>query len=145
MKTILKTSLPDFVNYNGRRYTRAVTLDKEFLIAHPETCRIALESMGKVVIMVKVLARNLRGKNDLGGKPYQPSQFLFTAPKDSKGFFEVKIVKHTKLLTGNDYVDAFHKDMVGETILVKLTEHNGAYYECISGESILKSDCKIIH
>lgn len=84
MKTILRTSLPEQVKYNGRTYTRDTTLDKDFLINRKEHLRIALESTGKVVVLVKVLARNLRGKNDLGGKPYQPSQFLFTAPKQGE-------------------------------------------------------------
>lgn len=34
----------------------------------------------------------------------------------------------------------FHKDMIGQTILVRKTEHDGAYYECKTGESILKQD-----
>lgn len=57
-------------------------------------------------------------------------------------YFKVKIANHTQLLFGNTYVDAFHKDMVGKTIFVRKTEHNGAYYECKTGESILKADCK---
>ena len=59
-------------------------------------------------------------------------------------WFDVKITKHTKLLFGNKYEDAFHKDMVGETISVKEVDWASAYYEVKSGESILKTDCAII-
>lgn len=59
-------------------------------------------------------------------------------------YFKVKIIKHTQLLFGNTYVDAFHKDMVGDTILVRRTAHDGAYFECKTGESILKTDCKVL-
>lgn len=57
-------------------------------------------------------------------------------------YFKVKIQKHTKLLFGNNYVDAWHKDKIGKTILVKKTEWDGAYYEAKNGNSILKSDCE---
>ena len=59
-------------------------------------------------------------------------------------WFKVEIIKHTPLLFGNEYCDAFHKDMIGQNIVVRKTEWDGAYYECKTGESIIKSDCKII-
>jgi hypothetical protein len=59
-------------------------------------------------------------------------------------YFKIRIIKHTPLLFGNKYVDAFHKNMIGKIKLVKRTEHDGAYFECKTGESILKRDCQII-
>lgn len=59
-------------------------------------------------------------------------------------YFKVRIVKHTPLLFGNNYHDAFHKDLVGKVILVRDTPHRGAYYECKTGESILKHDCQTL-
>jgi len=56
-------------------------------------------------------------------------------------FFKVRIAQHTPLLFGNKHEDMFHKNMVGKIILVRNTAHNGAYYECKTGESILKTDC----
>ena len=56
-------------------------------------------------------------------------------------YFKVKIVKHTPLLFQNKHEDCWHKDKVGQTILVKNTDWDGAYYEAKTGESILKSDC----
>lgn len=57
-------------------------------------------------------------------------------------YFKVKIEKHTPLTFGNRKVDVFHKDMVGQTILVKEANYEGSpFYECKTGESILKSDC----
>lgn len=59
-------------------------------------------------------------------------------------YFKIRIIKHTPLTFGNRYVDAFHKDLVGKVKLVRDTPHQGAYYECKTGESILKRDCKPI-
>lgn len=56
-------------------------------------------------------------------------------------YFKVKIIKHTQLLFGNKKEDMFHKDMIGQTISVRnSTDPNSTYYECETGESILKSD-----
>ena len=59
-------------------------------------------------------------------------------------YFKVRIIKHTPLIFGNKPVNAFHKDLVGKVILVRDTPHRGAYYECKTGESILKHDCQIL-
>lgn len=59
-------------------------------------------------------------------------------------YFKVNIVKHTKLLFDNNYEDCFHKDKVGDDIIVREVDWPSAYYECKTGESILKTDCEII-
>jgi len=55
-------------------------------------------------------------------------------------YFKVKIIKSTKLQFAWGKEHPFHRAMVGRIILVRKTEHNGAYLECKTGESILKSD-----
>jgi hypothetical protein len=67
MKTFNRTFLPDLIKYNGKDYIfngKAKT-DKS--------------------IRVLVLSRNLRGKTDLHGKPYQPHEFFFE-PTDLLNF-----------------------------------------------------------
>lgn len=59
-------------------------------------------------------------------------------------YFKIRIIKHTPLLFGNKHMDMFHKDLVGAVKLVKDTPHKGSFFECKTGESILKSDCKKI-
>lgn len=59
-------------------------------------------------------------------------------------YFKVKIIKHTKLLFGNKYEDCWHKSKIGETIIVRKTDWDGSYYETKNGESILKTDCRIV-
>lgn len=83
MKTFSRPFLPAAIEFKGRVYTRELELDKD-LIKYPEHLRIALEANGKVAVLVKVLAKNLRGKEDLHGKPYQPSTWIYTAPMQSK-------------------------------------------------------------
>lgn len=60
-------------------------------------------------------------------------------------YFYVKIIKHTPLLFGDNYHDMFHKNKIGTVILVRETPHEGVYYECKTGESILKTDCEKIN
>lgn len=60
------------------------------------------------------------------------------------GYFKVRIIKHSQILFGNTYVDGWHKDMVGRVIKVREVEWPSAYYEAMSGDSILKSDCERI-
>lgn len=62
-----RTSLPDSITRNGRRYI----LDRE------TSATIGSSSAPDHSIDVHVLARNLRGRLDLHGKPYQPSRYIF--------------------------------------------------------------------
>ncbi len=59
----------------------------------------------------------------------------------NKKYFKVKIVQHTPLLIQNSYVDVYHKNKIGNIILVREPQFTSAYYECKTGESILKTDC----
>ena len=57
-----------------------------------------------------------------------------------ENYFKVKITKHTQLLFCSTKCDMFHSEKVGDVILVKKTQHNGAFLECKTGDSILKTD-----
>lgn len=59
-------------------------------------------------------------------------------------YFKVKIVKHTPLLFGNTYENMWHVNSIGKTIKVKKTLHDGAYFECMDGSSILRYDCELL-
>ena len=60
-------------------------------------------------------------------------------------WFKVRIKQHTPLLFGSRYEDAFHKDKIGDVILVREASYEGSpYYECKTGESILKIDVEKI-
>ena len=55
-------------------------------------------------------------------------------------YFEVKIIKHTQLQFAHGKTDGWYVDSVGKTIRVREVMWPSAYYECESGDSILKSD-----
>jgi hypothetical protein len=59
-------------------------------------------------------------------------------------FFKVKIIKATPLLFESTYHAPFHEHMVGKVKLVRRTSWDGAYFECKTGESILKQDVQIV-
>ena len=63
MKTFYRTYLPDFINYNGKKY---IYFGSKNLNKKPDKA-----------IIVKVLSRNLRGKTDLHGLPYKPTEWYF--------------------------------------------------------------------
>lgn len=59
MKAFNKTFLPLQIKYNGQIYT----YNKD----------------GAKKILVKVLSRNLRGRTDLWGNPYKPTEHVYTS------------------------------------------------------------------
>jgi hypothetical protein len=76
MKTFNRTSLPEYVTYNGMCYkcdfkaSGAICGKKVF----------DLELLGlkyKKVVAVNVLSKNLKGKTDLYGQPYRPTTWIF--------------------------------------------------------------------
>lgn len=80
MKTFNKQALPKTVSYLGETYylnsgmSSAMSANK----TSPTHIAAELKKQGRKVLIVKVLHRNLRGKLDLHGKPYQPTEWLFT-------------------------------------------------------------------
>lgn len=41
--------------------------------------KMDLKALGYKLIRVEVLSRNLKGKTDLHGNPYKPTEWIFTA------------------------------------------------------------------
>lgn len=84
MKIFNKTNLPESIEYNGNTYVPDYELSRKYkgLIA-PEV---------KGIIAVHVLAKNLKGKTDLHGHPYEPTYWIYRqtftniTPKVSKEY-----------------------------------------------------------
>ena len=75
MKTFNRTSAPDTIKYNGREYHRARTTERRLLL----TGYCANHSIK--LIQVDVLHRNLKGRENLHGKPYEPVTFYYSSPQ----------------------------------------------------------------
>lgn len=85
MKLFYKCNLPDFVKYNSRIYRNNRELTNQ--VRDPFTFQIKHTGLsdslkGHKVILVHVLARNLRGKTDLHGNLYKGSTWVFTAQNE---------------------------------------------------------------
>ena len=80
MKTYNKTFLPDSITYNGEvfKLNSMISGGMNASRTNPKQVIEALKSTGKRGILVNVMSKNLKGKTDLHGKPYQPSKFIFT-------------------------------------------------------------------
>lgn len=63
----------EYTKYQGNKHTVSET---------PESTARRLEERGDKVLIVRVLARNLRGKEDLHGKLYKPSLHVFHRSTD---------------------------------------------------------------
>lgn len=74
MKQFTRTALTD-IKYNGVEYTPIYKpfLDKSERKMFIDTC----EAKGIKVISVLVLSKNLKGKRDLHGNYYKPSEWLY--------------------------------------------------------------------
>lgn len=73
MKTFNRGGLPITINYNKKTYV--INIDK----SHQHQSRKEFDKKG--CVLVKVLHRNLKGKNDLHGQPYKPSEWIFAVRK----------------------------------------------------------------
>lgn len=80
MKTFNRTTLVDKINYNGRVYTPNAPLSATFSANRRSLPNIldALNKGGQKAVLVQVLSKNLKGKTDLYGKPYQPTLWIYT-------------------------------------------------------------------
>lgn len=80
MKTFRRTSLPDEITYNGETYALNIKVSRltELSRSNPKTIIERLKRQGTKAILVKVLSNNLKGKTDLYGKPYEPTNWIFT-------------------------------------------------------------------
>lgn len=80
MKSFNKTSLPELVVYNGETFTLNTTISAGMALSGTslDSVQRAVKSTGKKCICVNVMSKNLKGKTDLHGKPYKPTQHIFT-------------------------------------------------------------------
>lgn len=80
MKQYNKTYLPETITYNGETYSINVEISGAMNANNTPVNTIAatLREQGRKAILVNVLSRNLRGKTDLHGNPYQPTKWIFT-------------------------------------------------------------------
>lgn len=80
MKTFRRTYRPEKIKYNGETYTPNATISGAMLASRtkPEAVAMAVRTTGKKAVLVEVLSRNLKGKTDLHGKPYEPTKHIYT-------------------------------------------------------------------
>lgn len=85
MKLFNRTSLPESIKYNGRIYTKHTDFSTIGLQVRE------LELKGYTCIKVKVLSRNLKGRTDLRGNLYKPTEWIYKAPKAKQVTDEIGI------------------------------------------------------
>lgn len=73
MKVFKRARIPDQVTYNGQIYKVDIELSSAFNIDKAKKM--------PDVLLVEVYNKNLRGKTDLHGNPYKPSEWIFTPQK----------------------------------------------------------------
>ena len=80
MKQYSRTHLPDFIEYNGETYKVNIEISGAMRDNNTSFNTIAatLRKEGRKAVLVNVMSKNLRGKTDLHGKPYQPTKWIFT-------------------------------------------------------------------
>ena len=80
MKQYSRTHLPDFIEYNGETYKVNIEISGAMRDNNTPVNTIAatLRKEGRKAVLVNVMSKNLRGKTDLHGKPYQPTKWIFT-------------------------------------------------------------------
>jgi hypothetical protein len=71
MRTFKRTYLPDEIESQGKKYL--LDLDKTNLK------RDGHSFITKECILVHVLSKNLKGRTDLHGMPYKPTEWVFQA------------------------------------------------------------------
>ena len=79
MKQYSKTHLPDCIIYKGETYKVNIEISGAMRDNNTPINTIAatLRKEGRKAVLVNVLSKNLKGKTDLHGKPYQPTEWLF--------------------------------------------------------------------
>ena len=80
MKTYNKTFLPESINYLGIEL-KMNSLESSAMNANntnPKTIVQTLKKENRKAVLVNVLSKNLKGKTDLYGKPYQPTKWIYS-------------------------------------------------------------------
>jgi len=80
MKQFTRTYLPEEIKYNGNTYkcNAAISGSMNANYTSPNAIALTLKKEGRKAVLVNVLSRNLKGKTDLHGRPYQPTKHIFT-------------------------------------------------------------------
>lgn len=80
MKTYKRTHLPDSLNVNGIEMTVNIGISSGMQRngTHPKKIAAELKKQNRKCALVLVLEKNLRGRTDLHGRLYQPSQWIYT-------------------------------------------------------------------
>ena len=80
MKTFKRTSLPDSVTVNGSelKLNAAISTGMQLNGTHPNKIAKSLRKEGRKCAMVLVMSKNLKGRTDLYGNEYKPTQHIFT-------------------------------------------------------------------
>jgi hypothetical protein len=78
MKTYSKTYLPDSLLIAGQEYKVNFEASNEYKDGYKITCITRLKQLGEKPVLVKVMSKNLKGRTDLHGNPYKPSEWIFT-------------------------------------------------------------------
>lgn len=80
MKTFKKDHLPESITYNGKifKYNAHVSGAMNANGTMPNSIERELKKQERSSVLVLVLSKNLKGRTDLHGNPYQPSKHIFT-------------------------------------------------------------------
>ena len=70
MKTYNKTHLPEVISYKGQTYKLNIDATNKM--------RDGVKLSSRYHIKVNCLSNNLKGKNDLWGKPYKPTEWIYS-------------------------------------------------------------------
>lgn len=83
MKTFKRTSLPREIKYNGKIFTRNNDLSNDLALGKTSIFKLSTLTQPNPCILVEVLPAWLKGVSDLHGRPYKPTQWIFTAKNTS--------------------------------------------------------------
>jgi len=72
IKRMSKTYLPESITHLGKEFKRVCALNIDGAAKE-------LQANGNHVIVLSVLSKNLKGRTDLHGNPYKPTQWVFVA------------------------------------------------------------------
>ncbi len=80
MKTFNKDHLPDVLSHAGKEYflNVAITNARDANNTSLKQIVAELKKQNRFAVLVKCKDKNLSGKKDLHGKPYQAQEFIYT-------------------------------------------------------------------
>lgn len=80
MRVFSKTSLPDAIVTMGEIYKLNISMSSAMHLNNTRINTISetLRKEGRKAVLVKVLQKNLKSRTDLHGKPYKPTEWIYT-------------------------------------------------------------------